>query len=297
MPSNPSRACPCAFFAACVVTLCIPNPARAGPVTPTFDPANFTPGAPIDNPYFPLVPGTLFTTNATLADPDTGEKSTELDKMFVTFKTEQIGGVTARVVSDRVFTDGLLSEDTSDFYAQDKAGNVWYLGERTAQFERDDNGKIINTDTTGTWITDIHGAKPGFIMPIDHTVGFFYREEFAPTDKAVDQAEIVANDLTLDTKLGHFTHVIKTRNTSDIEPGVVEQKYYAQGFGVILEEELGPDGSVANAIPLESVTHANAIPLPASFWSGVSALVVAAAATLRLSARRHPAVLWGRHRP
>jgi hypothetical protein len=271
------QAWPCSFLVISALILLPPaRMARAGPVTPVFSPSNFTPGAPIDNPYFPLVPGTLFTTTANVTDPDTGEKSTEVDKMFVTFQTEQVGGITVRRVSDRVFTDGLLSEETTDLYAQDKSGNVWYLGERTAEFTRDDSGKIIDTDTTGTWITGIHGAKPGFILPVDHTVGFFYREEFAPNDQAVDQSEIVANDLTLDTKLGHFTHVIKTRNTSDIEPGVVEQKFYAPGFGVVLEQELAPDGSVANGFPLGSVTQTSAIPLPPALWSGAISLAIAA---------------------
>jgi hypothetical protein len=270
------------------------NTARAGPVTPDFSANNFAPGAPIDNPYYPLVPGTLFRSSGVVHDPDTGETSTEVDETFVTFQTEIVAGVTARRVSDRVFTDGVLSEETTDLFAQDKAGNVWYLGERTAEFERDDNGKIINTDTSGSWRAGVNGAKPGFILPVDHTVGFNYREEFAPNDEAVDQATIVANDLTIDTKLGHFTKVLKTRNFSDFEPGVLEQKFYAPGVGEILEEDVNPDGTVLNSFPLESVTKTNAIPLPPAVWSGVVALAIAAIAKWRLSARRHPAAASGR---
>jgi hypothetical protein len=265
--------------------------ARAGPVTPDFSASNFTPGAPIDNPFYPLVPGTLFRSSGVTHDPDTGETATEVTQTFVTFETEIVAGVTARRVSDRVFTDGVLTEETTDLFAQDKAGNVWYLGERTAEFERDDDGKIINTDTTGSWIAGVHGAKPGFIMPVDHTVGLNYREEFAPNDQAVDQATIVANDLTIDTKLGHFTKVLKTRNFSDIEPTELEQKYYSPGVGEILEEDLNPDETVLNSFPLESVSTTNAIPLPASFWSGVAALAIAAVAMARLSGRRRPAVV------
>jgi hypothetical protein len=291
------------FVAPCCAVLVIiaisaSGSARAGPVTPDFSASNFTPGAPIDNTYYPLVPGTLFRSSGVVHDPDTGETSTEVDETFVTFQTEIVAGVTARRVSDRVFTDGVLTEETTDLFAQDKAGNVWYLGERTAEFERDDNGKIINTDTSGSWLAGVHGAKPGFILPVDHTVGFNYREEFAPDDEAVDQATIVANDLTIDTKVGHFTHVLKTRNFSDIEPGVLEQKFYAPGVGQILEEDVNPnDGTVINSFPLESVTKTNAIPLPASFWSGVAALGIAGFAMWRLSGRRHPAAGSGRRSP
>jgi hypothetical protein len=254
-------------------------PAVAGPITPVFSPANFTPGAPIDNPFFPLVPGTTFRTRATLTDPDTGETSTEIDEDFVTFQTDNVAGVPARVVRARSFLDGLLIEDTTDRYAQDKSGNVWYLGEQTTAFVRDENGKIVNTDTTGSWRTGVHGATPGFIMPVDHTVGFNYRQEFAPADEAVDQGTIVATDVTIDVPAGHFTHVLKTKDFSDLQPGVFENKYYAPGVGLILTEDLNPDGSVADRFALVSVTGPSAIPLPPAVWPGLIALVTVAGLT------------------
>src|SRR5262245_3672374 len=86
--------------------------AVAAPFQPSFSPGNFVPGAPIDNPYFPLVPGTLFRYAAQVKDPDTGETSFEVNNMRVTFETTIVGGVVARVVRDKVFFDGLLGEDT-----------------------------------------------------------------------------------------------------------------------------------------------------------------------------------------
>jgi len=247
---SPAWSCAAVFMVGVSLLPALTKTARAGPVTPTFSPSNFTPGALIDNPYSPMVPGTLFRSSGVVHDPDTGETTNEVDLNFVTFQTEVVAGVTARRVSDRVFDDGLLTEDTTDLFAQDKAGNVWYLGERTAEFTRDDTGKIISTDTTGSWMAGVHGAKPGFIMPVDHTVGFNYREEFAPNDQAVDQATVVANDLTVDTKLGHFTHVLKTRNSSDLEPGATEQKFYAPGVGLI--EALALNGG-SEDVKLDSV--------------------------------------------
>jgi hypothetical protein len=268
-----------------------PSLVRAGPVQPVFSPSNFTAGAPIDNPYFPLVPGTLFRVRANVTNPDTGEKLVEVDEDFVTNTTENVAGVTARIVHARVFMDGLLAEDTIDRYAQDKSGNVWYLGEKTSAFERDDSGKIINTDTTGSWTAGVHSAMPGFIMPIDHTVGFNYRQEFAPQDQAEDQGTILATDETIDVPAGHFTHVLKTKDFSDLEPSVFENKYYAPGVGLILTEDLNADGSVQNSFPLESVTTTSAVPLPPAVWSGLIGLVTVAGA---LSRRQGWCARWGR---
>src|SRR5439155_5807888 len=122
------------------------------------------------------------------------EKSNEVDEDFVSFQTKQIAGVTVRVVRSRVFSDGVLAEDTNDYYAQDKSGNVWYMGEDTKAFERDDQGNIISTDTTGTWRAGVHGDLPGFIMPANPTVGFAYFQESAPNDQALDQAQVVSNN-------------------------------------------------------------------------------------------------------
>src|SRR3954454_2065868 len=170
-------------FSFSAVTL--PRVAPAGPVLPAFSPSNFTPGAPINNTYFPLVPGTTYRSAAHTSDPDTGESGFEVDEDFVTSQTRSIAGVPARVVHSRVFLDKVLIEDTQDYYAQDKSGNVWYLGESTRAFEYDDNGKVISTDTSGSWLTGVHGAKPGYIMPANPKVGFNYYQEFSPADEAV----------------------------------------------------------------------------------------------------------------
>jgi len=262
----------------------------AGPILPVFKASNFTPGAPINNRYFPLVPGTTYRSAAHTSDPDTGESGFEVDKDFVTSQTRNIAGVPARVVHSQVFLDDVLIEDTQDYYAQDKAGNVWYLGESTRAFEYDDNGKVISTDTSGSWLTGVHGGKPGYIMPAHPTVGLNYYQEFSPADEAVDQAKIVSLDRTVTTPAGHFTHTIRTLESSAAEPGVFESKFYARGVGpVLVQENLDlAKGRALNKIPLVSVTHGNtpaAVPLPAGVWGGAAGLALLLAGTT-LSRRR-----------
>ena len=112
----------------------------------------------IDNPFFDLQPGTTFTTES----PD----GSETDTFVVTRQTKVIDGVTCVVVKDTALVDGELVEKTNDYFAQDKAGNVWYFGEDTKEFE---NGKVVSTE--GTWRAGVDGATPGFIMLASPQVG------------------------------------------------------------------------------------------------------------------------------
>jgi hypothetical protein len=262
----------------------LPRVSSAGPVLPVFKASNFAPGAPINNRYFPLVPGTTYRSAAHTSDPDTGESGFEVDEDFVTSQTRNIAGVPARVVHSQVFLDDVLIEDTQDYYAQDKSGNVWYLGENTRAFEYDDKGKVISTDTSGSWLIGVHGGKPGYIMPAHPTVGFNYYQEFSPADEAVDQAKIVSLDRTVTTPAGRFTHTIRTLESSAAEPGVFESKFYAPGVGpVLVQENLDlATGKALNKIPLVRVTHgssAAAVPLPPGAWGGSAGLVIIASTT------------------
>jgi hypothetical protein len=264
------------LLTAVLLTAATPQ-ASAGPVLPDFSPDNFTPGTPIDNPYFPLVPGTVHTESATVADPESGDHGVEVDRDTVTGRTKVIGGVSARVVHSEVFLNGRQIEDTSDYYAQDKQGNVWYIGEDTTAFDLDDNGHVVGTDTSGTWRTGVHGAKPGFIMPAHPAVGMSYYQEFSPQDQATDQALIASLNEAVTVPFGHFTDVIKTVETTAAEPGVVENKFYARGVGEILVwEDLDSNGVPTNIIPVISVTTepATSVPLPPAAWAELAAAVL-----------------------
>jgi hypothetical protein len=132
---------------------------------PVIDPANFVSG--IDNPYFPLAPGTTFTYEAKTAD------GLERDVVSVTHDTKVILDVTCTVVTDQSTVDGVIEEDTIDWYAQDKEGNVWYFGEFTTQF---DNG--VPVGHAGSWEAGVDGAQPGIVMLANPQPGQSYRQEF-----------------------------------------------------------------------------------------------------------------------
>ena len=195
-------------------------PQGADPVE--LDPKDFT--TEIDNPYFPLVPGTRWTYR------ETDETGAELKVVVVvTTDTKEIAnGITARVVRDTVTEDGALVEDTKDWYAQDSLGNVWYLGEDTAEFE---NGKVSSRH--GSFEAGVDGALPGIIMPADPAPGLRYRQEYYEGE-AEDNGEILSVTDMADVPFGHFEDLVLEKNTITIEPDVLEYKLYAKGIGMVL---------------------------------------------------------------
>jgi hypothetical protein len=146
----------------------------------------------------------------------------------VTPQTKVIGGVTTTVVHDVASKDGQLLEDTWDWYAQDRDGNVWYFGEETKEYER---GKV---STEGSWETGVKGAKPGIIMPAHPTVGQMNRQEYL-VGEAEDEGQTIALDETVTVAAGKFSGCVKTKEWSRLEPGVIEHKYYAPGVGLVAE--------------------------------------------------------------
>ena len=184
------------------------------------NPGNFV--RKIDNPYFPLKPGTTFTYKGTKDGAPTR------DVVAVTNNTKKILGVTCTVVHHRSFEDGVFVEDTFDYYAQDKEGTVWYFGEDTK--ELDENGNVVTTE--GTWRAGVDGAQPGVIMKVHPKKGDRYPQEVAP-DVAEDMAQVLSLNKSICVSYGCFDHVLLTREWSPLEKGVVENKYYAKGVGFI----------------------------------------------------------------
>jgi hypothetical protein len=190
------------------------------PYDPVIDPANFVPR--IDNPYFPLVPGTTFIYEDHFAG------SLMRDEFAVTHNTRVIDGVTCVEVHDSVFTNGVLTEDTLDWFAQDRDGNVWYFGENTAELE---DGLITTID--GTFMSGVDRDKPGIIMKAHPAVGDFYRQEFSLAN-AEDEAETISLNASVTVPYGSFRHCLDSRETTPLEPDLVEDKFYALGVGNIL---------------------------------------------------------------
>ncbi len=190
------------------------------------DPANFS--TPRANPYYPLRPGT----RTILRGSDGSERLREVVR--VTHRTRVIQGVTTTVVSDVVRRrGGSLVERTTDWYAADNDGNVWYFGERTATY--DESGKVESRE--GTWLAGRDGAVPGKIMPANPGPAQAYRQEFY-RGHAEDQAWLVNRSGRVRVPAGRFRHVLRSYEWTRLEPGVVSLKLYAPGVGIVKERDV-----------------------------------------------------------
>jgi hypothetical protein len=212
--------------------------AAARTVSIPFSASNFSDPLDIDNRYFPLVPGTVFTYKATTTD------GCEVDVMTVTSDTRVIDGVTTRVVHDQVFegetcttAPSALAEDTLDYYAQDNAGNVWYFGEDTFDCEGAGNCE----PGEGGWIAGVNGAQPGIIMLANPRSGDSYHQESLPGD-AEDQALVTAVGVTAkmtrsDAYRRSYSNSIVTKEWTVLERGSIEFKTYCPNVGNVLTVE------------------------------------------------------------
>ncbi|MEA2144379.1 MAG: hypothetical protein QOI64_2809 [Solirubrobacteraceae bacterium] len=188
--------------------------------------ANLDPGDfvdTIDHPYWPMAPGTTWI----YSERDL-EDSTQRVVVTVARETKEIAGIQARVVHDVVTEDGAVVEDTYDWYAQDKDGNLWYLGEDTKEYE---DGKVVST--SGSWQAGVDGAEPGIILPSKPSVGMRYRQEYYKGE-AEDRARVLSVDEHVDVPYGSFAGVLKTEDTTPLEPDLIEHKFYAKGVGPVL---------------------------------------------------------------
>jgi hypothetical protein len=196
------------------------------PYSPTIDPAAFS--ATIDNPYLPMVPGTRTIYEAHTPD---GLQQTTTE---VTRDTKMIMGVKTVVVHDTVSLDAKMVEDTLDWYAQDRDGNVWYFGEATKKLE---DG---TADTSGSFEGGVNGALPGIIMPGHPQVGDQYRQEYAK-GVAEDTGEVLNLTGRETTPLtGPLSDLLVTKDVDLLDPTApAENKYYARSIGLILTTEAG----------------------------------------------------------
>jgi hypothetical protein len=186
------------------------------------DPSEFT--TEIDNPYWPMAVGSRWVYR------ETDSKGT-VQKVVVTVtdRTKRIAnGIEARVVHDAVTEDGVPTEVTDDWYAQDADGNIWYLGEDTTEFE---NGKPVSS--SGSFEAGVDGAEPGIAVPAEPESGMTYRQEYYATE-AEDQGQVVAVGEQVEVPAGHYQDVLMTRDTNPLEPKVLEFKFYAPGVGPVL---------------------------------------------------------------
>ena len=193
-----------------------------GPYDPDIDEDDFE--RPGFNALFPFAPGTTW-----IYHEETDE-GLEVNVVTVTGQTKEIDDVECTVVHDVVTLDGVLIEDTLDYFAADEDGNVWYFGELSQSFE---DGELASLD--GSFTAEVNGAKAGIIMLASPTVDTTYRQEFL-INEAEDVATVVALNESVTVPFGTFQHCLKTADYTALDPGVIEYKFYAPGIGMVLED-------------------------------------------------------------
>lgn len=213
------------------------DPGDGGDHAPQLDPADFV--EVIDNPYLPLAVGSRWVYE--------GEEDGEVERIEVEVLPDckEILGIAVTVVRDTVTVDGVLLEDTHDWFAQDREGNVWYLGEHAENYE---DGELVDTD--GSWEAGVDGAFPGIVMLAHPAVGDAYRQEFLEGE-AEDLGEVLRIGGEQVVPAGRYTDVLVTRDWNPLEPEVVEEKTYAPGVGLIFEEHVAGDSGTASLISFD----------------------------------------------
>jgi hypothetical protein len=188
------------------------------------DPAEFT--TEITNPYWPMSVGSRWVYN----EVDT-EGTRQKVVVTVTDRTKMIAnGIEARVVHDVVSEDGEPIEITDDWYAQDAEGNIWYLGEDTAEYE---NGELVTR--AGSFEAGVDGAEPGVIMPADPQPGMEYRQEYYEGEAEDQGAVVTVGEERVEVPFGYFDQdVLMTRDLVPLEPRVQEFKFYVPDVGPVL---------------------------------------------------------------
>jgi hypothetical protein len=181
----------------------------------------------VTNNWFPLARGSVYVYD--------GQKDGKVarDVMTVTRKVKTITGIRAAVVNDRLFLNGQLAERTTDWYAQDKRGTVWYLGEKTAELNA--KGKV--TSTEGSFLNGRDGAKGGIFMPAHPAIGQSFQQE-SFKGEAEDRFRILDLAASVTTPAVSSNSAMLTEETTPLERGIVDNKYYVQGIGTVKEQQV-----------------------------------------------------------
>jgi hypothetical protein len=219
-----------ATVAAMLVALTACATASAEIRTPEFKRSAFSSNPIVTNEYDPLTPGTV------LYYQGVKEGLPETAHFEITHKRKSILGVNTTVIHDQVFVEGKLHENTTDWYAQDKAGNVWYFGEATEVL----NAKGERETSEGSWQAGkrVEGkgaiGKPGIFMPGNPEVGVGYKQEIAP-EVSEDQFEVADLNASVTTPFVTTNRALRTKETTPLEPGTIDAKYFVLGIGEAIE--------------------------------------------------------------
>lgn len=184
-------------------------------------------GPRVDNPWFPLVPGTTLVYRG-VKDGKAGRDVVEVLRRIVV-----VDGVRCRAVRDRLYLGGRLAERTTDWYAQDRNGTVWYYGEATAELDR--SGKVTNTE--GSWRSGVDGARAGIFVPAKPAVGQSFRQEYRK-GQAEDHFQVLSLDASVTVPYTSSKHALLTKEWTPLEPRVLDHKLYVRGVGLVREETI-----------------------------------------------------------
>ncbi len=180
-------------------------------------------GASGSNPYFVLTPGFRL---------HYAQGKSSLTTM-VQAEIKLVDGIQARVVEFQETKNGEIVEVTRDYYSVDRTTqDVYYMGEDVDIYK---DGKFVGNK--GAWLSGVKGARFGLMMPGTIKVGQKFHQEYAP-GIAMDRAEVVAVGETVTTPAGTFTNCVHMKETSPIEKGVTDHKWYAPGVGLIKDGEI-----------------------------------------------------------
>ena len=190
-----------------------------------FDPASFDSSAAVDNEWFPLTPGTQFVYRGSSLDD--GEPLSHAVVFTVSDMVKTVNGVQAVVIWDRDYTEGELVEEEIAFFAQDRDGNVWHLGQYPEEFE---NGKLHKSPG---WVAGEEGAKAGIAMKAEPKVGDpSYSQGFAPAPLNWDDWGKTAQvGIETCVPADCYENVLVVEEFEPSKPGAFQLKYYAPGVG------------------------------------------------------------------
>lgn len=211
--------------AACVLVAAVVVPVAAGSGRSAPNPSDFV--RSVTNPWFPLRVG------ATFVYTGVKDGKPSRDVVHVTGATKLIQGVRCTAVSDKLYLAGKLEERTTDWYAQDRGGTVWYFGENTA--ELDAKGHVKTTE--GTWRAGSNGASAGIFMPLRPRVGQQFRQEYFK-GQAEDHFRVLSLAATVNTPAASSRKALLTKEWTPLEPGVVDHKLYVKGIGLVDERTI-----------------------------------------------------------
>lgn len=217
-----------------------PEPVKEATETeynPDINPDDFT--TSIDNKYLRLPVGRKLYYEEQTADG--------LENIIIEIEpgTKKIMGVTTIIYRDTVSVDGVLVEDTRDYLAQDKDGNVWYFGEDVDNYE---NGTL--QDHSGSWVAGVDGAEPGIWIKAENKAGDSYKQEYFKGE-AEDMRDVVAVNQTVVTKAKTYTDCVKMYDWTPLAPDAKEYKYYCPEVAAEVVTENAETNEIAELVKIE----------------------------------------------